>query len=73
MNAVFKAYADDLHDIEVLAVCIGQDGQFYVRNERDGRVARVDSERGRLREFLLEFCARLECPEHAEKKKSKAA
>lgn len=78
MNANFREVAADLHDIEIVTVCIGQDGEFYIRNEKDGRIARVISQRARLRDFLLEFCQRLECPsaEHAEPKaakKSKAA
>jgi hypothetical protein len=77
MNANFKAFAEDLDNVEVCRICINPDGEFYVPNEKDGRISRVTSERARLREFLLAFCQRLECPniEHAEKpaKKSKAA
>jgi hypothetical protein len=65
MNASFKAFAEDLDNVEVCRICINPDGEFYVQNERDGRISRVSSERHRLREFLLAFCQRLECPEHA--------
>lgn len=73
MNTDFRQYAEDLRDIEVCTICINQDGEFFVRNERDGRIARVESQRGRLREFLLELCKRLECPEHAESRTAKSA
>lgn len=67
MNSDFKAFAEDIDNIEVMRVCVDQDGNFYVPNERDGRIARVSSQRARLREFLLTLCVRLECPnsEHA--------
>lgn len=70
MNTDFRQYAEDLPDIEVATICINQDGEFFVRNELKGRVARVATQRGRLREFLLKLCERLECPEHAEEPKA---
>lgn len=74
MNQDFKQYAEDLDSVEVCRICINPDGEFYVPNERDGRIARVTAQRGRLREFLLELCKRLECPnpEHAESRPAKA-
>ncbi len=41
MNIEFKQYAEDLDNVEVCRICINPDGEFYVPNERDGRIARV--------------------------------
>jgi hypothetical protein len=80
MNASFKQYAETLDSMEVLRVTISKKGEYDIPSEKDGRIALVDpEERARLREFLLEFCQRLECPnpEHATElkpaKKTKAA
>lgn len=80
MNASFKQYAETLDSMEVLRVTTSKKGEYDIPREKDGRIALVDpEERARLREFLLEFCQRLECPnpEHATElkptKKSKAA
>lgn len=70
MNHDFKAFAEDLNEIEVLNICINNEGEFFVKNELKGRIARVPSQRGRLREFLLGFCERLNCPEHASEPKA---
>jgi len=80
MNASFKQYAETLDSMEILRVTISKNGEYDIPSEKDGRIALVDpEERARLRQFLLEFCQRLECPnpEHATElkpaKKSKAA
>ena len=80
MNASFKQYAETLDQIEVLRVTISPKGEYKIPSEKDGRIAVIGpEERARLRQFLLEFCQRLECPnpEHATElkpaKKSKAA
>jgi hypothetical protein len=78
MNLSFRQYADTLDYLEVLKVTISPEGEYKIPSEKDGRIANVTpEERQRLREFLLEFCKRLECPnvEHASepKKKSRAA
>ena len=81
MNVSFKQYAETLDYLEVLKVTISAEGEYRIPSEKDGRIALiVPEERARLREFLLEFCERLECPnpEHASaaaapKKKSRAA
>lgn len=72
MNSDFRQYAEDLPDIEVGTICIDKDGNFFIRNELKGRIARVIGQRGRLREFLLDFCKRLECPDHAADPKPQA-
>jgi len=77
VNISFKQYAETLDYLEVLKVTISPEGEYRIPSEKDGRIALVNpEERARLREFLLEFCKRLECPnpEHAtgaEPKKSK--
>jgi hypothetical protein len=61
MNASFKQYAETLDSMEVLRVTISKKGEYDIPSEKDGRIALVDpEERARLRQFLLEFCQRLE-------------
>jgi hypothetical protein len=63
MNVSFKQYADQLDYIEVLKITISPKGEYRIPSEKDGKIACVEAEeRARLREFLLEFCQRLECP-----------
>ena len=64
MNASFKQYAETLDQIEVLRVTISPKGEYKIPSEKDGRIAVIDpEERARLRQFLLEFCHRLEMPQ----------
>ena len=64
MNISFRQYADQFDYIEVLKVTIRPDGSYAIPSEKDGKIANVTpEERHRLREFLLEFCERLERPE----------
>jgi hypothetical protein len=82
MNSSFRQYAETLDYLEVLKITITPEGEYRIPSEKDGRIALITTEeRTRLREFLTQFCVRLECPnpEHAStaqpapKKKSRAA
>lgn len=71
MNISFRQYADQFDYIEVLKVTIKPDGSYAIPSEKDGRIANVKpEERHRLREFLLEFCERLEEPSVERAKKA---
>lgn len=74
MNISFKQYADQFDYIEVLKVTIRPDGNYAIPSEKDGKIANVTpEERHRLREFLLAFCDRLECPSEEHVKKERKA